>query len=169
VARVLIVEGADRGLRLARGLIEQGHAVRITASDSTRREAIEASGAECAIGTPERLSTLRGVLEHVTIGCWLLADAGGDPEIVRALHGSRLRQFLASAIDSTLRGFLYEAGGEQVPAELLALGERIVSETAASNSIPTVVVRADPLDLDAWLTQVIAAIHSLLEGRESMA
>jgi len=166
VARVLIVEGADRGLRLAAELVEQGHAVRVTAGDSGRREAIEATGAECAIGTPDRLSTLRGALEHVTIACWLLADTTGDPELVQALHGPRLQQFLASAIDSTLRGFLYEAGGAQVPAELLARGEQIVSETAARNSIPMAIIRADPLEYDTWSAQMLLAIRSVLEGRE---
>lgn len=165
MARVLIVEGADRGLRLAAELIEQGHAVRVTAGDPNRRGAIEATGAECVIGTPDRLSTLRGSLEHVTIGCWLLADASGDPELVQALHGPRLQQFLAGAIDSTLRGFLYEAGGSIVSAGLLADGERIVSETAARNSIPVAILTADPLDVDVWLAGARDAVNSLLAGR----
>ena len=53
---------------------------------------------------PERLATLRGALEHVTIACWLLADVD-DQELARALHGPRLESFLGDAIDSTLRGF----------------------------------------------------------------
>jgi hypothetical protein len=165
VARVLIVEGADRGLRLAAELIEQGHAVRVTAADPAHREAIEATGAECMTGTPDRLSTLRGALEHVTIACWLLAGARGDPELWRALHGPRLQQFLASAIDSTLRGFLYEAAGA-LPADLLAQGERIVSETAARNLIPVAILRADPLDGEEWSKQALLAIEHLLEGGE---
>jgi hypothetical protein len=164
VARVLIVEGADRGLRLAKVLVEEGHAVRVVASAPERREEVEASGAEYVAGNPDRLATLRGALEHVAIACWLLADAGGDPELVKALHGPRLEQFLLGAIDSTLRGFLYEAGGVTVPAEVLAKGERIVSETAVRNSIPMAILTADPTGVDAWLTQARAAIGSLLEG-----
>lgn len=164
VARVLIVEGADRGLRLAKALLAEGHAVRATTSDSVRTKAIEAAGGEFLLGTPERLATLRGALEHVTVACWLLADVE-DPELTRALHGPRLERFLGDAIDSTLRGFVYESGGRAVPAKVLADGERVVSETARLNSIPVALLRADPLDLDVWLAQALGAIGGLLEGR----
>jgi hypothetical protein len=164
VARVLIVEGAERGLRLAEALLAEGHAVRATTSDPGRAGAIEAVGGECLLGTPERLATLRGALEHVTVACWLLADVG-DPELARALNGPRLERFLGDAIDSTLRGFVYEAGGRTVPAEVLAVGERVVSETARLNSIPVALLTADPLDLDVWLAQALQAIGGLLEGR----
>jgi uncharacterized protein YbjT (DUF2867 family) len=164
VARVLIVEGADRGVYLADALIADGHAVRITTSNPARAAAIEAGGSECLIGTPERLATLRGALEHVTVACWLLADVE-DPELARALHGPRLERFLGDAIDSTLRGFLYEVGGDSVPAGVLAGGERIVSETAKLNSIPVALLRVDPLDRDEWLAQAFSAIGGLLEGR----
>jgi uncharacterized protein YbjT (DUF2867 family) len=163
VARVLIVEGADRGLRLAEALLADGHAVRATTSDPVRAGAIEAVGGECLLGTPERLATLRGALEHVTVACWLLADVD-DPELASALHGPRLERFLGDAIDSTLRGFVYEAGGKVVSAEVLAAGKRIVSETARLNSIPVALLTADPLDPDAWLVQALAAIGGLLEG-----
>jgi hypothetical protein len=162
VARVLIVEGGGRGLRLARGLIEAGNAVRVVSSEATAREPVEALGAEFQIGTPHRLATLRGALEHVTIVCWLLADAKGPLECVRALHGARLAQFLRWAVDTTVRGFLYEAGGTVVPAEVLAGGERIVWETAARNSISAAILAADPSDLRAWLAQALATVASLL-------
>ena len=77
MARILIVGGGCRGRRLARQLVGEGHAVRITTRTEAGRAAIEATGAECWIGTPERLATLRGALESVTIVCWLLAGAGG--------------------------------------------------------------------------------------------
>jgi hypothetical protein len=165
VARILIVEGASRGLGLAGALIGEGHAVRIVTAHPERRDEIEAIGAQCLLGTPDRLVTLRGALEYVTIACWLLADASGERDFVQALHGPRLRQFLTGAIDSTLRGFLYEAGGSALPAELLAGGERIVSETAKRNSIPIAILKADPRDRDAWFAQAQLAIESLLQGR----
>lgn len=164
MARVLIVEGADRALRLAEALLADGHAVRVTTSDPVSAEAIEAVGGECLLGTPERLATLRGALEHVTVACWLLADVE-DPELARALHGPRLESFLGDAIDSTLRGFVYEAGGTAVPSLVLAEGERIVSETARLNLIPVALLTVDPLDPDAWLAQALAAIGGLLGGR----
>jgi hypothetical protein len=168
VARVLIVEGAQRGLLLAQELIGEGHAVRVVASDPSRRADIEAGGAECFHGTPYRLATLRGALEHVTVACWLLADVGGeDGEQASALHGSRLEQFLASSIDSTLRGFVYEAAGGCVPADVLGRGERIVSVTGARNSIPVAMLRADTAELEEWLAQARAAVSSLLEGEHT--
>ncbi len=166
MARVVIVEGASRALRLAAALLEEGHAVRLVTSDPTRREAIEGVGAECFTGDPNRLATLGGALEHVTIACWLLADVSGPSELVRALHGPRLEQFLCGAIDTTVRGFVYEAGGSSVPADLLAQGARIVSETAARNSIPTAILTVDPLDSNAWLAHARAAISGMLEGRD---
>jgi hypothetical protein len=162
VARVLIVGDASRGLRLASALSADSHAVRLVTDDPQRRHAIEQVGAECFIGAPNRLATLRGSLEHVTIACWLLADASGDPEQVRALHGPRLESFLGAAIDTTLRGFVYESGGTTVPADLLAGGEQIVSETAARNLIPVGFIRANPLDVDGWLEEACATVDSLL-------
>jgi hypothetical protein len=156
-------------LRLAGALAAEGHAVRVVTNDPLRRRAIEQAGAECFIGTPDRLATLRGALEHVTVACWLLADTSGRPELVHALHGSRLERFLCGAVDTTLRGFVYEAGGSAVPAEMLAEGERIVSETAARNSIPTAILTVDPLDLDAWLAQACASVSALLKGRDPCA
>ena len=165
MARVLIVEGATRGLLLAEALLHVGHAVRLFTSHPQLRPAIEGVGAECLVGTPNRLITLSGALEQVTIACWLLADASGDPELVGALHGPRLQQFLSSAIDSTLRGFLYEAGGGVAPPGVLEQGRQIVSETTARNSIPVEILTADPLDADTWLGQARAAVGTLLEAR----
>lgn len=167
MARVLIVEGGERGLRLATALIDEGHAVRVVASAPERRKEVEVTGAECLTGTPDRLATLQGALEHVAIACWLLADAGGDPERVQAIHGPRLEQFLCGAIDSTLRGFLYETGGGRIPAEVLAEGRRIVLETTARNLIPAAILTADPNGVETWLTEARAAIDHLLEGPSS--
>ena len=166
MARVLIVEGKERGLRLAEALRADGHAVRITTGDQTRTAAIEAVGGEVLHGNPDRLATLRGALEHVTLACWLLADVT-DPELALALHGPRLERFLSDAIDSTLRGFVYETGGTAVPKGVLATGRRIVSETARLNSIPVAMVTADPADLDVWLAQALDAIGRLLEGPQA--
>ena len=48
------------GRRLAAEMTEHGHALRITTRTEASRAAIEATGAECWIGTPDRLATLRG-------------------------------------------------------------------------------------------------------------
>src|SRR5277367_6663181 len=88
VARILIVAGGCRGRQLASEMVGDGHAVRITTRTEAGRAAIEGAGAECWIGTPGRLATLRGALDSVTIACWMLCSASGPEEEVRPLHGS---------------------------------------------------------------------------------
>ncbi len=148
--------------------MRQGHAVRITTRTESGRAAIEAAGAECWVGTPERLSTLRAALESVTIVCWLLGmvtrRAGSDgEEEVRALHGSRLEFFLGQVIDTTVRGFVYEATGT-APGDALAEGERIVQRVAERNAIPTALLRAEVDDAEAWQVETRAAVDALLGG-----
>lgn len=114
---------------------------------------IEAVGAECFIGDPNRLGTLRGVLDGVTVVCWLLATATGSPEELRELHVSRLPAFLGQAVDSTMRGFLYEA-----PTE----GAQLVREIAQRNAIPARAITADPRDAGLWLKEARATLSPYL-------
>lgn len=170
MARILIVAGGCRGRQLAGDLVGEGHAVRITTRTEVGRAAIEATGAECWIGTPERLGTLRAALESVTIVCWLLGTVKGtagpeeEEEEVRALHASRLEFFLGQVIDTTVRGFVYEAAGT-VPGDALAEGERIVQRVAGRNEIPVGILTADPEDADVWLANAHAEIGALLGSR----
>jgi hypothetical protein len=161
VARILIIAGGARGRALAASLGEEGHALRITTRDERRREAIEAAGAECWIGTPDRVATLRYALEGATVACWLLGTACGEPEELRALHGTRLEFFLGQLIDTTVRGLVYEAAGS-VPAEVLAAGRELCVARAAFNAIPLAVLEADPFDVAGWCEQARAAISGLL-------
>jgi hypothetical protein len=164
VARILIVGGGCRGRRLASEMSSEGHAVRITTRAEGGRAAIEASGAECWIGTPDRLATLRAALENVTIVCWLLGSVEGSEEEIGTLHSSRLQFFLSQVIDTTVRGFVYEASGP-APRGALAEGERIVRALGERNAIPVAFLRADPGDADAWLANAHAEIGALLAGR----
>ena len=164
MARVLIVGGGCRGRQLAARLVDDGHAVRIVTRTETGRAAIEASGAECLIGTPDRLATLRGALDGVTIACWMLATARGAPEQVQALHGARLQAWLGQAVDTTMRGFVYEAPAGNAIA---ARGEPVVRAIAARNLIPIELVRANPDDTDGWLAQANAAVATLLDPGKS--
>ncbi len=156
--------GGYTGRRLASGLVAGGYAVRATTRTEAHRAAIEAAGAECWIGTPDRLATLRGALDSVTIACWLLGSATGAPEQLRALHSSRLQFFLHGAIDTTVRGFLYESSGTTVPEEVLAAGERIVRAAGERNAMPVAFLRADARDPGAWLAAARAAVETLLAG-----
>jgi glycine/D-amino acid oxidase-like deaminating enzyme len=177
VARILIVGGGCAGRRLAAQLTRDGHAVRITTRDASRRAEIEASGAECWIGTPDRLATLRGALDHVTVACWMLAGARGDAEQLRALHGSRLEFFLTQAIDTTVRGFLYDATPrahdgrpDAVGSDALADGARRVARLTELNAIPAAVLDG-PAPVEerewqaAWQQRASEAIDALLAGR----
>ena len=145
--------------------------VRITTRTETGRAAIEAAGAECLVGTPSRLATLRGALDGVTIVCWLLATVRGEPEQVQALHGSRLESFLGQAIDTPMRGFVYEAAGAAVGTcatvgeEILAAGERVVRTAGERNAIPVAILRADIEGPEAWQAEARATVGRLLRGR----
>jgi hypothetical protein len=161
MARILIIAGGARGRRLACGLLAEGHAVRITTRSESGRAAIEALGAECWIGTPDRVASLRYALDGVTLACWLLGTACGDPQELRALHGSRLEFFLGQTIDTTVRGLLYEAAGS-VAKQTLAAGRELVRARTEFNAIPLRVLEADPRELEAWCTQASVAVAELL-------
>lgn len=150
---------------LAAGLVGDGHAVRITTRTEDGRAAIESSGAECWVGTPDRLATLRGALENVTLVFWLLGFAVGSQEELRALYGPRLELFLTQAIDTTVRGFLYGARGTTVAADVLAEGERTVRTIAERNSIPTAFLTSDPADVAGWTAEARRAVAVLLGDR----
>ncbi len=161
VARILIVGGGCRGRRFAERMVEQGHAVRATTRSEAGCTAIEATGAECWIGTPDRLATLRGALENVTVACWMLACARGSEEEIAPLHSSRLEFFLSQVIDTTARGLIYDAwalpgaagpaGGADADGtdarrptrEMLAEGARIFRSLTELNAIPAVVLEGE--------------------------
>lgn len=161
----MIVGGGCRGRRLAGELLAAGHAVRISTRTEAGREAIESVGAECWIGDPDRLATLRGALDSVTIVCWLLGTASGSEDQLGELFGPRLELFVTQAIDTTVRGFVYEAGGSAALEDLRGGGERTVRAMAERNSIPVAFLGADPGDHEAWQAEASAAIELLLSGR----
>lgn len=149
MARILLVGGGDRALRLATALRAEGHAVRAAEPDASRRAEIEATGAEYWPGDPDVVGTLRYAVDNVTVLLWLLGDRS-EPE----LHGSRWRMMLERTIDTTVRGVVYEAG----PPE----GELLTREMAELNEIPHRVIRVSDPD---WHASARAAIDALLESR----
>jgi hypothetical protein len=184
VARILIVGGGCCGRRFAERMVEQGHAVRATTRREAGRAAIEATGAECWIGTPDRLATLRGALENVTVACWMLACARGSEQQIEALHSTRLRFFLGQAIDTTARGLIYDAWpvpGEDAGAagqaterpspELLARGARVFRSLTELNAIPALVLGegedafGQDRERSAWLAAAGDAVDALLGAR----
>lgn len=150
--------------------------MRITTRSEAGRAAIEASGAECWVGTPERLATLRGVLDGVAIACWMFARAQGSERELRELHSERLEFFLTQVIDSTVRGFVFEGAGAQAGAggaedgaphdtraAALAAGEATARRLSARNEIPLELLHAAALEDTEWLAAAGAAIQRLLD------
>ena len=106
MARFLILGGSScRALSLTREVVAQGHAVRAVTRDEANRATLEEAGAECWIGDPNVVGTLRYALDNVTLLLHFLG-ASDDPD----LHGSRLEMLLERTIDTTVRGVVYEAG-----------------------------------------------------------
>jgi hypothetical protein len=159
-----MVGGGCRGLRLARELVADGHAVRTVTRSEERRAEIEAAGCECWIGDPDRIGTLRYALDNVTVLLWLLGTATGPN--VADLHGSRLRMMLDKVTDTTVRGVLYEAAGT-VDAEALRAGVAEVARARELNEIPGALLEVDPRDQEAWVEAARAAIDRLLAAERA--
>jgi hypothetical protein len=161
--RVLLIGGGCRGLELTRELVAGGHAVRAVTRSEAGRAAIEAAGAECWIGDPDVVGSLRYALESVTIVVWALGTASGSPDTVAALHGPRLEMMLSKIIDTTVRGVVYEAAGT-IAAEAFATGSAELERMGRLNEIPYAIVDADPADRERWLTAARRAIEELVGG-----
>jgi uncharacterized protein YbjT (DUF2867 family) len=163
-----MVGGGCRGLDLARDLVAEGHAVRAVTRDPQGRAAIEAAGAECFIGDPDVVGTLRYALDNVTVLLWLLGTARGTADAVAALHGPRLRMMLDKTTDTTVRGVVYEASGTIDPA-VLAAGVEEMRHARDTNEIPYALLEADRADGAAWVQNARAAIDALLTARRGAA
>jgi uncharacterized protein YbjT (DUF2867 family) len=166
VARVLLVGCGCRGRQLAEALRDDGHAVRGTTRHPQSVDEIAAAGAEPWVGDPDRVATLAGALEGVSLVCWLLGSASGEPAAVAALHDERLRFFLGELVDTGVRGFVYEAGGS-VDAGALARGAEAVRAAEAEFRLPAAVVDADPADPRRWTQSMKTAVAALLDSNRS--
>ena len=166
--RALMVGGGCRGLELARDLVAKGHAVRAVTRRPEERAAVEAAGAECFIGDPDVVGTLRYALDNVTLLLWLLGTARGTRDAVAALHGSRLRMMLEKTTDTTVRGVVYEAAGTVDPA-VLAAGVEEMRHARRTNEIPYALLEAGRADGETWLRAAHAAIDALLTARRGAA
>ena len=161
MARILIIGCGCRGRTLARDLVASGHVVRGTTRDPANAAAIAATGAEPYVGDPDRIVTLMAALDRVTVACWLLGSATGDPDKVAALHGTRLRFFLERTVDTMVRGVVYEAVGTVAPDDLAA-GAGEVQRAHATWAIPVEIVESPAPGEAGWLAAHRAAIGSLI-------
>ena len=110
---------------------------------------------------PDRLGTILPLLEGVSVVCWLMGSAAGEPDDVAALHGPRLRSLQEKLVDSGARGLVYEAAGS-VPPDVLAGGAAIVREVGETFRMPVAVVDQDPADLHAWSGAVLRGVAEVL-------
>ena len=164
MARCLIIACGCRGTQLGRELVRGGHAVRGTTRDSGRLEQLESAGIEGVVGDPDRIATLSGAFEHVTVACLLLGSAVGSADQVKALHSSRLEMLLGRMLDTTIRGVVYEANGS-VARAVLDAGALVVQRTCEGSRIPHALLRAEPYDHGRWLEEARSAAAGLLQAR----
>lgn len=161
MARALIVGCGCRGRLLAAALIAEGHAVRGTSRDPVTLEAVASIGAEPALADPDRIGTLMEALAGVTVVCWLLGTATGEPEPVRELHDGRLRMLFERVVDTPVRGVVYECAGD-LPDSHYATGAAIASTAQATWRLPVETVAVSPDAHREWLAAMTAAVRRLL-------
>ncbi len=113
------------------------------------------------MGDPDRLGSLVGALDHVSVALILLGSADGTDDQLSALHGPRLQTLLTKMVDSTVHGVVYEASGTVDPVLLaagrsatLAFGERARAKVA--------LLSADPADPSAWLREAVGCVEAVL-------
>lgn len=159
--RCLIIGCGCRGRLLARSLVARGDAVRGTTRDPGRLAEIEDVGAEAVLGDPDRVATLVGALEHVTVACILLGSAAGSAEELRALHGTRLEMLLTKVTDTTVRGVVYESRGT-VDSEVRGAGADLVRAFGARALARYALLDSDPDRPEEWLIGALEAIERVL-------
>ena len=114
---------------------------------------IEAVGAECWVGDPDRLGTLRGAMESVTI---VLLAAGQRQRpagaTARTCTALACAPSWASWWTPPCAACSTRPPAPPCPPRSSSAGERIARRGRAANSIPLAVLRADPADVPQWLS-----------------
>ena len=164
MARALIVGCGCRGRELGRDLLAANWAVRGTTRRPDGIAAIEESGIEAVVASPDRVYTVLEQIEGVTMIFWLLGSARDDRDVLAAIHGPRLERVLEEIVDTPVRGFVYESGGTVEP-RLLARGGAIVAAAGERWRIPFELVDSDPAEPGAWRADMLTAIVGLIGAR----
>ncbi len=163
MARVLIVGCGCRGRELAAALVAEGRHVRGTTRDPAKLEAIEATGAEAVEADPDRLSTVTRHVSGISVLCWLMGSAVGEPEVIAALHGPRLESMLEALVDTHVRGVVYEGAGA-VQRPRLEQGAESVRRAGRTYRMPVEVVEAAPRAVEDWVAAMSAAVGRVLSA-----
>jgi hypothetical protein len=163
LARCLIIGCGCRGGLLARELVAAGHLVRGTTRDPRKAAAIEAAGAEPVVADPDRVATLMGALDGVSVVAILLGSADGSRSELEALHGTRLQMLLTKLVDTKVRGVAYEVRGG-VAGEILEAGAERVRAYAYSSHAACELLAADPGHPASWVADAVGAVERVLGG-----
>lgn len=161
MARALIVGCGCRGRELGASLLDRDWQVRGTSRTPGGCGAIEAAGIEAAEADPDRPGTVLELCGDAAVVVWLLGAAGGDPEALDAIHGSRLERLLEKLVDTPVRGFAYEAAGPDEAAERLAGGGQIAERAALTWRIPVVLLEMQR-DEAGWAAAAADAVERSL-------
>jgi len=161
VARALIVGCGCRGRLLGERLRADGWAVRGTSRHPEWLAPIEAAGIEAALADPDRPGTLLDLVGDVAVVYYLLGSAVGEPELLEAVHGSRLERLMEHLVDTPVRGFVYEGEGSVDPS-LLSAGAEIVRAAERTWRIPVAVVSSEPKQPGPWSEEMARAALELL-------
>ena len=143
--------------------MEQGHSVRGTTRDPAGLPEVEAAGAEAVLADPDRVGTLVGALDHVSVALILLGSARGSPEQLADLHGPRLQMLLTRLIDTTVHGVIYEVRGTVEPGLLQAGADQLRSFHERSRA-RVALLQADLGDHRAWVQAAVAAVGEVPTG-----
>ena len=87
--------------------------------------------AQCNLAGPG--SAVRLIVGQVLINIYNRKEARRERDL-----------FLVQAIDTTVRGLIYEANGTVTPSRLLSDGERMLRSHCEMNAIPAAVLESDP-------------------------
>jgi uncharacterized protein YbjT (DUF2867 family) len=157
MARALIVGCGCRGRLLGKRLLAAGWQVRGTSRRRDGLVAIEAAGMEPALADPADPGSVLELVGDVTAVVWLLGSAQGEPEELAAIHGPRLDRLLERLVETPVREFVYEMGGDVDPI-LLAHGREAVEAASDRWEIPVAFVFVDPSDRLGWIEAMERAI-----------
>lgn len=161
MARALIVGCGCRGRELGSRLLADGWQVRGTTREEDRRTAIEAAGLEAAVADPDRPGTVLDQVHDIAVVVWLLGSILGEPELIAAVHGSRLERMLEKLVDTPVRGFVYEGSGG-VQSRYLQGGAELVRQASAAWRIPVEVVEGEVADTPPGTAELAAACARVL-------
>lgn len=159
--RILAVGGGERVIAAAKLFKDRGDAIRVVTRQPSKHQRIASFGGEPVEGDPDRIGTFRGAFDHATLLIIALGNVQSvngltKEECATNLHTHRLDMLLERAIDTTIRGILYETVGDVEPG-LLTEGAALVKKRCEFNKIPFGFIDCSDSSPDEWGRSAVAA------------